>query len=133
MAVIRNFFSFLATVIVITNHHPIIMKSIAPFIVMIAILVTIAVIVIAYLKYRLQQRILDAGLQSDNYAKAFEKIGDLKNDTLKWSILFLFSGIGLVIIYFIPAESDMSALPYGIEAISIGIGLLIYHLISKRK
>jgi len=109
------------------------MKSIAPFIVMIAILVTIAVITIAYLKYRLQQRMLDAGLQNDNYAKAFEKISDLKNDTLKWSILFLFSGVGLVIIHFIPTESDTSALPYGVEAISIGFGLLIYHLLPKRK
>lgn len=109
------------------------MKSIAPFIVMVGILVTIAVIITAYLKYRIQQRILDAGLQNDNYARAFEKIGDIKNDTLKWSILFLFSGIGLVVIYFIPVESDTSALPYGIEAICIGIGLLIHHLISKRK
>jgi len=100
---------------------------------MIGILITVTVISIAYLKYRVRQRILDAGLKDDNYSRAFESIGEIKDYTLKWSILFLSGGIGLVIVSFIPVESDTSALPYGIEAISIGVGLLVYHLIPKRK
>jgi Na+/proline symporter len=49
---------------------------------------------------------------------------------LKWGLIILLAGAGLIIIHFLDLDSD-SPLPYGIETISIALGFILYFFIEK--
>ena len=58
--------------------------------------------------------------------------------TLKWGLVSLFAGLGLLVIALIDKGNNMdwvngshSYLPIGIELIAISIGFLVYFLISR--
>jgi uncharacterized oligopeptide transporter (OPT) family protein len=109
------------------------MKKIMPFIVMIGILVTIAVVIKAYLNYRLKKYILQHKEVDDRMMKLLETTANgFPGDALKWGIILLFSGIGLVAIEYIAYERD-SPLPYGIELIFLATGFLLYYVLQKRE
>ncbi|ACT96662.1 hypothetical protein [Dyadobacter fermentans] len=50
---------------------------------------------------------------------------------MKWGILSLFGGMGLVVIEFLPYKISESTLPDGVEAIFLAVGFLVYHYISR--
>ncbi len=50
---------------------------------------------------------------------------------LKWGIIILLGGLGLVLLYLLDVSSD-SPLPYGIESIFIAFGFIIYFFIEKK-
>ena len=49
---------------------------------------------------------------------------------LKWGIIILLSGIGLVLIHYLKLSSE-SPLPYGIESIFIAVGFILLFVIEK--
>lgn len=49
---------------------------------------------------------------------------------LKWGLIILLAGAGLIIIHFLDLDSD-SPLPYGIESVCIAIGFMFYFFIEK--
>lgn len=49
---------------------------------------------------------------------------------LKWGIIILLGGLGLVLLYVLDLSSD-SPLPYGIESIFIASGFILYFFIEK--
>jgi len=49
---------------------------------------------------------------------------------LKWGLIILLAGVGLIIIHFLDLDSD-SPLPYGIESVSIALGFILYFFIEK--
>ena len=51
-------------------------------------------------------------------------------NNLKWGIIIILGGLGLVLIHYLNLSSD-SPLPYGIESIFIAIGFIAYFLIEK--
>ena len=108
------------------------MKKLAPFIVMIIILIVIAFIVVVISNYHLKKKILDKGPVDSNTLRIFELMNTYGSEMLKWGIVLLFGGIGLVILEFLPYDED-SPLPYGVEAISVSIGFLVYYYMPKRK
>jgi hypothetical protein len=109
------------------------MKQFAPFLVMIAVLITISVLVATLANYNLKRRIIDKG-PIDEHALAFlNKLTGLDSEMLKWGLILLFGGLGLLVLEFVPQSSENSPLPYGIEAIFIAAGLLCYYFILKRK
>lgn len=109
------------------------MKNLAPFIVMIAILITIASIIVVLSNYTLKKRIIDRGPLDDNAIKYLEKLNGAGSEILKWGIIILFGGIGLVVLEFVPYDANKSSLPYGIEAIFVSIGFLLYYYLVKPK
>jgi purine-cytosine permease-like protein len=109
------------------------MKSLAPFIVMIAILITIASIIIVLSNYTLKRRIIDKGPLDEHSLKFLEKLTGAGSEILKWGIIILFGGIGLVVLEFVPFDANISPLPYGIEAIFIALGFLLYYYLVQRK
>lgn len=107
------------------------MKQLAPFLIMIAILITIAVCITVITNYILKKKIINRGPIDDNSLRFLNKISRPGQEMLKWGLIVLFGGIGLVVIEFIPHEGDQSSLPYGVEAIFIAIGFLCYYMIVK--
>lgn len=109
------------------------MKSLAPFIVMIAVLITIATIIVVLSNYILKRRIIDKGPIDEHSLKFLERLTGAGSEILKWGIIVLFGGIGLVILEFVPFDANKSPLPYGIEAIFIALGFLLYYYLVQRK
>lgn len=108
------------------------MKQLAPFIVMIALLIIIAVIIIALLKYRLKMRMIDSANIDDRLLKSLAG-PDPKLEALKWGLILFFGGLGLIIIEFLPFDSTESSLPYGVEIVFLAAGFLSYYVLLQSK
>jgi len=108
------------------------MKQIAPFLLILALLIVFAVVIIALLNYRLKNRILDLNLTDKDFLESLTGPG-FKLEILKWGLILFFGGMGLVVLEFIPYSSDQSPLPYGLESIFVAIGFFIYYQIVKNK
>lgn len=92
----------------------------------------IVVIINSLFSYLLKKRIIDLGqIEKETLDVLLKPIG-LSSEPLKWGLLLLFGGIGLVIIEFLPYEANQSSLPYGIEAVWLAIGFLTYYLWMRK-
>lgn len=81
--------------------------------------------------YFLRRKMVEKGYVTEESKHLLAKEQEVnKYNSLKWGIITLFAGIGLVVIEFLPRR-DESVLPFGIFAISVSIGFLIYFFISK--
>ena len=102
------------------------------YIALLSALVILAIIIIAILNHRIKVRMIKKGFVDEHTIKTFNKLQyDLKIDTLKWGLILLFGGAGLILLNYINYQRD-STLPYGIEIIFLSAGFLSYYLISKR-
>ncbi|PWK75846.1 hypothetical protein LX99_03577 [Mucilaginibacter oryzae] len=108
------------------------MKQLMPFIVVIVFFILIAIFILALYNYRLKKRIIDAGPLDENSTRFLAELGS-GNEALKWGLVLLCAGIGLVIMQFIPYSAEDSPVPYGVEMIFISVGFIIYYLLRRRK
>lgn len=108
------------------------MKHLMPFIVIIVFFILIAIFILALYNYMLKKRVINAGPLDENSVKFLAELGS-GNEALKWGLVLLWAGIGLVILGYIPYSAEDSPIPYGVEIIFISIGFLIYYLLRRRK
>ncbi|WP_036603205.1 DUF6249 domain-containing protein [Olivibacter sitiensis] len=102
------------------------MKHLEPVLIVGIIFFTIAYIIETILKYRLRSRIVSSGLTDEKLIKGlFSSKVDNRYSSLKWGLIILFAGIGLIVLEFIQYDYD-SPLPYGIEGAFVALGFLIY-------
>jgi hypothetical protein len=109
------------------------MKSLAPFIVMIAILITSATCLVVIANFLLKKKIIDKGPLDQTSLQFMDRLSGTGAEVLKWSLILLFGGIGLVVLEFLPFDADSSPLPYGVEAIFVSIGFLLYYLTQRKR
>ncbi|TCC91075.1 hypothetical protein [Pedobacter hiemivivus] len=109
------------------------MKKEIIFLTPIAICIVVAIVIIALYNYRLKKRIIDSGPIDENSLKFLMSLSGLGSEVLKWGLIFLFGGAGLILIEFLPYPADESSLPYGVVLISIAMGFLTYYLIMKKQ
>ncbi|MDL5514871.1 hypothetical protein QSE00_23880 [Arenibacter sp. M-2] len=105
---------------------------IAPYIMITAIAWMFTMILIQLMKYRTRKRMIETNLDDENVVKAIlETKGpkEREQNVLKWTLLGIFGGLGLIIQEFLPYKMDESILPYGVVIILLSIGLLIYYLL----
>ena len=103
------------------------MNHLEPVLVVGTVFFTIAYIIETILKYRLRSRIVSSGLTDEKLIKGlFSSKVDNKYSSLKWGLIILFAGIGLIVLEFVDYDYD-SPLPYGIEGTFIAIGFLVYY------
>ena len=84
--------------------------------------------------YILKKKMIDKGFVNEDTQAIFKQhVVDVDNkySSLKWGLIIFFAGLSLVILEFIP-YSSYSPLPYGLFAVSVSIGFLIYYFIAKR-
>jgi len=82
--------------------------------------------------YILKKKMIDKGFVNDDTQAIFKQhTADGKFSSLKWGLIIFFAGLSLVIMEFIPTTPD-SPLPYGLFAVSVSLGFLIYYYIIKK-
>jgi len=82
--------------------------------------------------YLLRRRLIELGQWNEQTHRQLEQENQSPTESLKWGLILLFTGIGLIIVHFLPVSPD-SSLPYGVVMVSAAIGFLIYYaLVSAR-
>ncbi|SHN43835.1 hypothetical protein [Chitinophaga sp. CF418] len=110
-----------------------IIETLGSFIMIISVFAIIAAVITSFLNYRLKKRILDAGPVDENTLKLIPAYSRMNTEMLKWGVILLFAGLGLIVLEYIPYDVEKSTLPYGIETVFIAIGFLVYFYIVKNK
>ncbi|QMW04551.1 hypothetical protein [Spirosoma foliorum] len=103
-----------------------------PHIVGVILFLVIGFIINSLFSYLLRKRIIDSGQIDKEALEVLLKPIGSTTESLKWGLLLLFGGLGLVILEFIPYEVHNSSLPYGIEAICLALGFLTYYLWMRK-
>jgi len=111
-----------------------------PLITILGLTLAVVIVIISILNHRIKMRMIKDGHVDENSIKILsqENTG-LKLDTLKWGIILLFGGLGLIILEFIPHNYDLdrhydyhgSPLPFGIEVVCLALGFLVYYFIAR--
>jgi hypothetical protein len=109
------------------------MKNIAPFLVLIAILAIIGVVLVNWFNYQLKKRLLDSRPADENTLQLIRDLWRPGNEALKWGLLLLSGGLGLILLNFIHMDIENSALGFGIEAVFLAAGFLTYYLLIKKR
>lgn len=91
-------------------------------------------IVIIIINFILKMRLISSGQTDPEVLKILSNAFDQKIAVLKWGVILLFGGVGLVVINFIPAATIYeSPLAYGIEMIFVAAGFLTYYFIACKE
>jgi len=82
--------------------------------------------------YILKKKMIEKGFVNDDTQAIFkQQTGDNKYPSLKWGLIIFFAGVSLIIMEFIPRGPE-SPLPYGLFAVSVSLGFLIYYFLMKK-
>jgi hypothetical protein len=106
--------------------------AVAGAIVIAVIFTGIVSIIRTILSYNLKRKLLESG-QVDE--KAVNILGDQEEGrytALKWGLVILFGGVGLVLLEFIPHNIN-SPFPYGFVSSFIAAGFLIYYFLVRKE
>lgn len=83
--------------------------------------------------YILKKRMIEKGFVNDDTQAIFKQhTADNRYSSLKWGLIIFFAGLALVIMEFIPTGPE-SPLPYGLFALSVSLGFLIYYYVIKKE
>ena len=83
--------------------------------------------------YVLKKRMIEKGFVNDDTQAIFKQhTSDNRFSSLKWGLIIFFAGLSLVILEYIPTGPE-SPLPYGLIALSVSLGFLVYYYIIKRE
>jgi hypothetical protein len=83
--------------------------------------------------YILKKKMIEKGFVNEDTQAIFKRNTDEnKYSSLKWGLIILFAGISLVILEYVPHERD-STLPYGLFAVFVSLGFLIYYFMVKKE
>ena len=83
--------------------------------------------------YMLKKKMVDKGFVNEDTQAIFKQYdGENKYASLKWGLIAFFGGLSLIIMEYVPVSPD-SPLPYGLFAVSVSLGFLIYYFLVKRE
>jgi hypothetical protein len=84
--------------------------------------------------YMLKKKMVDKGFVNEDTQAIFKQYEGESNkySSLKWGLIAFFGGISLIIMEYVPVSPD-SPLPYGLFAVSVSLGFLIYYFLVKRE
>ncbi len=108
------------------------MKHLAPFIVMIAILIAISVVIIVLTNYDVKKKILNRENIDDRMFHILNNLTGFGSEMLKWGFILFFGGIGLIILEFVPYNEN-SPLPYGVMTVFVSLGFFSYYFLMKNQ
>jgi len=90
--------------------------------------------------FKLKKRLIDKAEVNVNFSNALEESMKTissnyernRYPTLKWGLVFLFAGVGLITLEYLQYEFK-SPLPFGIILASTSLGFLIYYLVMRQE
>lgn len=107
-------------------------QNLAVALMFIALVIALTIIIIALLNHRLKSRMVRLGVMEESAIKELNRINyAFQLDPLKWGLILLFAGLGLIALHFISYQAD-SLLPYGVEVVFVSFGLLSYFYLSQK-
>jgi hypothetical protein len=82
--------------------------------------------------YLLKKKMVDKGFVNDETQAIFKQHKvDTRHTSLKWGLIIFFAGMALIVLEYIPSGPE-SPLPYGLFAVSVSLGFLIYYFMVKK-
>ncbi len=82
--------------------------------------------------YLLKKKMVDKGFVNDDTQAIFKQhTAENKFSSLKWGLIIFFAGLALIIMEYVPAGPE-SPLPYGLFAVSVSLGFLLYYFLIKK-
>lgn len=82
--------------------------------------------------YILKKKMIDKGYVNEDTQAIFKKNTDEnKYASLKWGLIIFFAGLSLIIMEYIRYDAE-SPLPYGLFAVSVSLGFLIYYFLVRK-
>lgn len=84
--------------------------------------------------YILKKKMIEKGYVNDDTQAIFKQhqASEGKYPSLKWGLLTLFLGLAFILMEYIPVEPE-SPLPYGLVAVALSLGFLLYYFIVKKE
>jgi hypothetical protein len=83
--------------------------------------------------YILKKKMIEKGYVNEDTQAIFKRnTEENKYASLKWGLIILFAGASLVLMDFIPYDTH-SPLPYGLFAVFVSLGFLIYYFVVKKE
>jgi hypothetical protein len=82
--------------------------------------------------YILKKKMIDKGYVNEETQSIFKQhANDNKYSSLKWGLIIFFGGFSLILMEFIDFD-NRSPFPYGLFAVSVSFGFLLYYFLVKR-
>jgi hypothetical protein len=83
--------------------------------------------------YLLKKKMVDKGFVNEDTQAIFKQhvAKDNKFASLKWGLIIFFAGLSLIIMEYLPSGPE-SPLPYGLFAVFVSLGFLIYYFLVKK-
>ncbi|MDF9799587.1 hypothetical protein OKW21_004850 [Catalinimonas alkaloidigena] len=107
------------------------MEFIGPAIILGTIFFGTVSIIKAFSEHFLRKKMIDNNALDEKTINAL-KLDNNPHTALKWGMVAFFGGIGLILLEFIPHAYD-SPLPFGVEAVMISLGFLVYYFMVKKQ
>lgn len=83
--------------------------------------------------YILKKKMIEKGYVNDDTQGIFKKYSsDNRFASLKWGLLALFGGVALIMMEYMDVRPD-STLPYGILAVALSLGFLVYYVLVRKE
>ena len=105
-------------------------KQMMPFIAAVVIVVVAGIVLVNWFNYRLRKRVLELGPLDDRLYNLIQLFWKPGIEAMKWGLILLGAGIGLLIIHFIPERSNDLVLDFAIEIIMIALAFLCVYFKS---
>ena len=82
--------------------------------------------------YILKKKMIEKGFVNEDTQAIFKRHSEEnKYVSLKWGLIIFFAGISLVLLEYVPYDSQ-SPLPYGLFTVSVSLGFLIYYFLIRK-
>ncbi len=82
--------------------------------------------------YILKKKMIDKGFVNEDTQAIFKQYTSTnKYTSLKWGLIVFFAGLSLILMEYIPVEPQ-SPLPYGLFAVFVSLGFLIYYYVVQK-
>src|SRR5882672_3550424 len=83
--------------------------------------------------YILKKKMIDKGFVNDDTQAIFKQhAADNKYASLKWGLIVFFGGLALIIMEYVPVSPE-SPLPYGLFAVFVSMGFLLYYYLVRKE
>jgi hypothetical protein len=94
---------------------------------------TVYVFVKTMTDYILKKKMIDKGFVNDDTQAIFKQhASENKYASLKWGLIALFGGLSLIIMEYVDVRPE-SPLPYGLFAVFVSAGFLLYYFLVKKE
>lgn len=103
----------------------------------VTILGTLGVSIILFTRtisdYILKKKMIEKGYVNEDTQAIFKRnTEENKYTSLKWGLIIFFAGLSLIMMEYIQYDNT-SPLPYGLFAVFVSMGFLIYYFIVKKE